>query len=75
MQNLVKFGNPSCLLSGRNVRESEEERKIMASSQATMFRPAAKGSARMRLGPICCFGLFHMVCGNTLIMLILHCMK
>ena len=71
----AKFRNPTFLLSGRKVRESEEERKIMASRLATMFMPAATGSARTPLGPISCFGLFGIVCGNILIMLILHCMK
>ena len=31
----AKFQNPSCLLSGRKVRDSDEERKIMPSTMAT----------------------------------------
>ena len=44
--------NPSGVLS-KDLREKEEERrKIMPSTMATTFMPAAKGSARTPLGPI-----------------------
>ena len=53
----AKFQNPSCPLSGRKVRASEEEirereeRKITPTIGATTFVPAATGSARTPLGP------------------------
>ena len=42
----TKLQNPTCPLSGRKVRDSEREkreRKIMPSTMATMFMPAAQG--------------------------------
>jgi hypothetical protein len=56
LRSHAKLKNPTGPLSGKKVKDSEEEeerrRKIMPSTMATTFMPAAKGCARTLLGPI-----------------------